>query len=262
MDFNEVEDSTAFYLKFLKALMVSEDLPAFLQEADELGIHYQSVPLLEMLRDLVKGYTYEHSLPPQIADCIYNFVGICRFIADTDEEDRKLRWAVCNEILGLLNESKGKEEYPFYPSLINHFYSGKLARLWNHLLYQGDSELGKQKLDTFTNLEYYILYSHTELLDEEEFLSFICDFLLNGSYLEIVQSLMRELPKLKQDAYFLKRVRRVLTENENLKQEYEGNPTDSEYELDEDDDDIVKRKSFWRLHNKVKRKVASFYKDS
>lgn len=263
MDYNNVTDSTIFYLKFLQALLICDDLKEFLKEAEELEIDYTSIPLIEIFRDLIKAYTLNNSLPETISRNVIEYVNVCRFHSDTEtKEETSKRFSVCNDIINYMNISKDKPEYPFYPSLINHLYRG-LFRPWNHFLYANNPEGMQQLLNSYLSLEYYVLYSHTELLGDIDFMAFGCSFLLNGAYLESVEFLLQDIPTLANDPTFLRRIRKILKENENLLKEYQGNPVaSSDSYLEDEDTEYVTDKYFWRLHNKVKKKIEKCSKDS
>lgn len=256
--------STLLYLKFLQALLVCEDLNSFLLEAEELGVDYKSIPLLEMFRDIVGAYTTDYSLPAFIENNVTGFMNISRFsMPEEDNQNRTKRFEICNQIIAHVNGSKGKSEYPFYPSLINHLYHGIISRTWNHFLYANNPDAMKKLLDSYLSIEYYILYSHTAILQDQEFMAFGCNFLLNGAYLESIEFLLNEIPELENDPLFIKRIRKILLENENLLNEYQGNPIEgSESYLEDGDEEFVKDKYLWKLHHKVKKKVNRVQKDS
>ncbi len=256
--------STLLYLKFLQALLVCEDLKSFLEEADELGIDYKSISLLEMFNEIVGAYTKEHSLPFSIENNVTSFVNISRFSKpEEDRQDKAERFQICNQIISSINESRGKKEYPFYPTLINHLYHGIISRTWNHFLYANNPEAMKKLFDSYLSIEYYVLYSHAEIVNDQEFMAFGCSFLLNGAYLESIEFLLDEIPELENDSIFIQRVRKILLENENLLSEYQGNPVaSSESYLEDDDEGFVKDKYLWKLHNKVKKKINRLKKDS
>lgn len=256
--------NTILYLKFLQALLVCDDLNEFLGEADELGIEYHTVSLLEMFREIITAYTTNHSLPSDIERNAISFIHLNRFYSEEEsKEEKSRRVEVCNDMISSINRSKGKEEYPFYPAFINHLYHGFLSRTWNHYLYANSPEAMKELFDSYIAIEYYILYSHTEILSDKEFMVFACEFLLNGGYLEAIQFLLDEVPELENDPVFIKRIRKILNENENLLHEYEGQPvSESDTYLEEGDDELIKDKYFWKLHKKVKAKLNRLPKDS
>jgi len=264
MNYKKTADANIFYLKFLQALMVCDNVNDFLREAKELGIHYDSIPLLEIFKDIVGAYTSSWSLPSHITKNIFDYIGVCRYHSDEEtKEETSRRFELCNDIINDLNTSKTKPLYPFYPNLIDKIYRSFVARMINHVAYN-TNPIGMQEfLDSFVSIEYYVLFSHSHLLEDSEFMQFGCSFLLNGTYLEAIDFLIREIPELANDAIFLKRTRKILTENENLLSEYEGNPvSSSDSYLEEDDTEYVTDKSFWKLHNKVKKNIARYQKDS
>ncbi len=256
--------STILYLKFLQAMLVCEDLNEFLKEADELGIDYNSISLLEMFREIIEAYTTNHSLPSTIEANAASFVQMSRFSCPEEEKENKSkRVQICNDIVMKLNNSKGKEEYPFYPALINHLYHGIIFRTWNHFLYAKSPNEMKSLFDSYISIEYYIFYSHTELVKDSEFLAFGCSFLLNGAYLEAIEFLLDEYPELENDPVFINRIRKILVENENLLSEYQGTPIKgSESFLEDEDEEFVKDKYFWKLHKKMKIKLNKLKRDS
>jgi len=256
--------STLLYLKFLQALIVCDDLNSFLEEADELGIDYKSFPLLEMSREIVGAYTTEHSLPHTIEKNVVNFISIHRSVAQEKiGEEKSKRIELCNQVITSVNQSRGKKEYPFYPALINHLYHGIISNIWNHYLHANNPEAMTTLLDSYISLEYYVLYSHAELLSDQEFMAFGCNFLLNGAYLESIEFLLDEIPELENDPVFIRRIRKILTENENLLSEAQGKPVaESESYLEEDDQQYIKDKYLWKLQRKVKKRINRLQKDS
>lgn len=262
MDYHNEEDATIFYLKFIQSIMCQECLEEFLEEAEEFGIQYTSIAVLEMIRDLVKAYTEKTSLPEEISKNIFQFVSHCRFVEE-DSEGKKRRFQVCNEIIESLNRSRNYPRYPFYESIINYFYTNLVERTLVHARLSVDKENMEEELRACVVMEYYILYAQGPLVSEEEFMSFGVNFLLNDSYLGIVRNMLIKLPKLRKDHIFLKRTSKILDYNEDLLAEAEGHPDpNSDCTLDEGDTDIVQDKDFWKLHNKVKMKVARYQKDS
>lgn len=255
--------STILYLKFLQALLVCKDLNEFLEEADEFGINYNTIPVLEIFSQIVSAYTLEHSLPHTIENNVLGFINIQRFHRKEEQsEEHTRRIELCNQIISAINCSKGKKEYPFYPALINHLYHGFIFKTWNHYLYANSPEQMKDLFDSYISIEYYILYSHVEILNDQEFMVFACNFLLNGAYLEAIQFLLDEIPELENDPMFIARIRKILLENENLLSEYQGNPIEgSESYLEDEDEEYVKDKYFWKLHRKVKNRLKKL-KDS
>ena len=97
MDFNNINDSTIFYLKFLKAIFLTENLTELLKLAENLEIDYKSIDLLKMLRDFVRPQTQKHSLPSNVAENLYTFVNISRF--SYTPEDKKERFEISNDII-------------------------------------------------------------------------------------------------------------------------------------------------------------------
>lgn len=255
--------STILYLKFLQALLVCKDITEFLEEADEFGIDYKTVSVLEIFSQIIGAYTTEHSLPRDIENNVLNFLSIQRVPNENEEkEERSRRIEICNGIISCINRSKGKPEYPFYPSLINHLYHGFIFKTWNHYLYANSPDQMKDLFDSYISIEYYVLYSHAEILNDQEFMLFACNFLLNGAYLEAIEFLLDEIPELENDPIFIARIRKILIENENLLSEYQGNPIEgSESYLEDEDEEYVKDKYFWKLHRKVKKRLTKL-KDS
>ncbi len=264
MNYMDTKDSTIFYLKFLQALMVCDNIPDFLKEAEELELNYTSLALLETFRDIINAYTSSWSLLSNITRNIFDYISFCRYQSDEEtKEETKKRYALCNDIINALNTSKDKEEYPFYPNLINKIYRNFIPRMINHAAYASNPSGMQEFLNSFLIIEYYVLYSHSHLLEDTEFMAFGCSFLLNGTYLEAIDFLLDEIPELASDTIFLKRIRKILTENENLLSEYEGKPVPgSDSYLEDDDEQYVSDKSFWKLHNKVKKKIVRYQKDS
>ncbi len=265
MDYTRPEDCTIFYLKFLQALFCQKDIVDFLEEAKELGIHTTSIPLLEITRDLVKAYTKGYSLPEEISYNIFYFVQEGRFAQEEEDslEEKKVRCDVCNEIISAINSSKGKREYPFFPALINHFYINLVERTLSHAAYNQNPESLKDFLRDCTSIEYYILFSHTSLVEEKDFMSYGWNFLLNDVYLHCVQLLLRDIPLLRKDETFLGRVSVILDYNDALKREADGHPDENcDCTLEEDDSEIVNSKAFWKLQKKLKQKVLRYQKDS
>lgn len=264
MDYTKEADSTMFYLKFLQALMVCDNMREFLEEAKELGIHYTSIAVLQTFKEIVDAYTSSWSLPSNISRNVIDYVSVCRFRSDEEtKEETAKRFDVCNDIINAINSSQGKPLYPFYTTIINQVYHGFVSKALNHIAYARNPEWMEEFLNSLLSLEYYVLYSHSHLLQDSEFMEFGCSFLLNGTYLEAVDFLLRDIPELSNDPIFLRRIRKVLTENENLLSEYNGNPIDgSDSYLEDDDTEFVADKDFWKLHDKVKKKVERYQKDS
>ena len=264
MDYNTVEDATLFYLKFLQNVMIQEDLGDFLDEAEELGIQYTTLPFLELTRDLVKAYTKHTRLPLKINDNLFYFVGKCRFISEKEtSSNRKRRFQLCNEIVEAIHDSSFKPQYPFYQSLANYFYLNPVERALYCARLSLEEEGAKQQIRALAGSEYYILYSQSTLVTEEEFIEFAVNYLLNFGYLRVVRNLLQKIPKLRHDEVFLTRTKKVLDLNDQLLEEAKGNPIlECECTLEEDDKEIVENKSFWKLQEKVKRKVANYQKDS
>lgn len=256
MDLNNITNATIFYLKFIKAIFLTDDLTSLLKLANELEIDYKSLELLKMLRDFVKPHTTNHSLPDNVANNIYTFVNIVRF--SYTAEDKKERFEISNDIIGMLNESQGKKEYPLYQSLIASYFP-KVKDAFNHSLsYINDPDVIKSEIAAITELEYIVLYSHSETLDIDEFIEDICeDLILSPVYLFAIDHLLREYPGIMKDDKFMSRIRFILKNNELLLDQYYGS-LDEEcfYDLDEDDEATVKDKNFWKLHEKVKKKVG------
>jgi len=94
-------------------------------------------------------------------------------------------------------------------------------------------------------------------------MAFGCNFLLNGAYLESIEFLLDEIPELENDPVFIRRIRKILTENENLLSEAQGKPVaESESYLEEDDQQYIKDKYLWKLQRKVKKRINRLQKDS
>ena len=132
------------------------------------------------------------------------------------------------------------------------------------LSYQNNPDLVKSELAAIAGLEYIILYTHSDVVDIDEFMEEVCeDLLLSSVYLVAVEHLLREFPNMKYDKRFMSRVRFVLRNNELLLKQYNGTlDEDCIYELNEDDEEAIKNDNFWKLHQKVKRKVGIIKKDS
>lgn len=262
MDLNTEYNATVFYLKFLKAVFVTNDLNELLRMARELGIDYTSVELLKMLRDLIIPYTQNNSLPEHVNQNLYNYLNICRF--EYDSEERKERFELCNEILGYINASKGKTPYPLYQSMINSYYSNFLERIKYHALFVTDPDIVTTILSSAAELEYLILFFHSTVIDKEEFEEDISeDLILSLVYLLANDHLLREDPSLLKDKLYLSRLSYVLKNNELLLQEHKGTPDeDCLFELDPEDEEALNNKKFWKLHQKIKNKVLKAQKDS
>lgn len=253
MDLKIERNATIFYLKFLRAIFVTNDLNELLRMARELGIDYTSLELLKMLRDLVIPHTQSNSLPEISVQNLYNYLNICRF--EVDDDDKKERFEICNEILGYINSSKGKVQYPLYQSMINSFYSNFFERIKYHALFATEPEIVTPILSSATELEYLILFFHSEVIEEDEFEEDISeDLVLSLVYLLAVDHLLREYPSLLKDKLFLSRLSYILNNNELLFKEYNGSPDeDCLFELAPDDEDSLKDKKFWKLHQKSKK---------
>ena len=262
MDFNNINDSTIFYLKFIKAIFLSSNLTELLSLAEEFGIDYKSVELLKMMRDFVRPQTKEHSLPKSVADNIYSFVNISRFAYTA--EDKKERFAVSNDIIGMLNGSQDKPELHLYQAAIASYFPSAKDTFFHLLAYQNNPEIIKEELAAIAGLEYIILYTHSDVVNIDKFMEEICnDLLLSSVYLVAVDHLLHEFPSMKYDKKFIDRVKFVLRNNELLLKQYNGTlDEDCMYELNEDDEDAIKDDKFWQLHQKVKRKVGIEKKDS
>ncbi len=254
MDLLKEKDATIFYMKFLKTILVTKDLKETLRMAQELGIDYTSVELLKMLRDLIKAYTQETSLPLEANNNIYEYLNLCRFSFDDTHSERV---ELCNEIIALLNVSKGKPPYPLYPSMINSYFENFMERIHHHVLYAVNPESEELLLSSVAELEYLILFLHSTLIDDEEFAFDISeDLVLSLEYLLATNHLLREDPTLLRDKLYLSRLRYILKNNDLLLQEYQGKPDDDcIFELDDEDEAIIKDKKFWKLHTKIKKKV-------
>lgn len=262
MDFNNINDSTIFYLKFLKAIFLTENLTELLKLAENLEIDYKSIDLLKMLRDFVRPQTQKHSLPSNVAENLYTFVNISRF--SYTPEDKKERFEISNDIIGMLNGSKYNPELPLYQSLIASYFPNVKEAFNQGLAYRENPEVIKAELAAITEIEYIILYSHSDIVSIDEFIEDACeDLLLSSVYLFAIDHLLRENPNLLNDKKFMHRVRFILTNNELLLKQYNG-ALDEEcfFDLDEDDEQTIKDEKFWKLHNKVKKKVMTRRKDS
>lgn len=256
MDLNNITNATIFYLKFIKAIFLTDDLTSLLKLANELEIDYKSLELLKMLRDFVEPHTINHSLPDNVANNLYTFVNIVRF--SYTPEDKKERFEISNDIIGMLNESQGKKEYPLYQSLIDSYFPKFTDALNQALTYNSDPDIIKAEIGAITELEYVVLYSHSETVDIDEFIEDLCeDLILSPVYLFAIDHLLREHPEISKDDKFMSRVRFILKNNELLLKQYHGT-LDEEcfFDLDEDDEATVKDKNFWKLHEKVKKKVG------
>ena len=262
MDLNNEYNATIFYLKFLRAIFVTNDLNELLRMARELGIDYTSLELLKMLRDLVIPYTQNNSLPEVSVQNLYNYLNICRF--DIDEDDKKEHFEICNEILGYLNASKDKVQYPLYQSMINSFYYNFFERIKYHALFVAEPEIVTPILSSAAELEYLALFFHSEIIEDEAFEEDISeDLILSLTYLLAIDHLIREYPSLLKDKLFLSRLSYILNNNELLLKEHNGNPNDDcLFELAPDDEAALKDKKFWKLHQKIKKKVLKAQKDS
>ena len=261
MDLNDTRNSTIFYLKFLKAIFVTNDLNELLRMAKELGIDYISTELLKMLRDLIIPYTQNNSLPESVYQNLYAYLNICRF--EVDEVDKSERFKICNDILGYINTSKGKTPYPLYQSMINSFYPSFLERIQYHSLYLTEPTVVENILCSATELEYLILFFHSTVIEDDEFEDISEDLILSMVYLLATDHLLCENPSLLNDQLYISRLRFVLRNNELLLQAHNGNLIEEcDFELNPEDASALSDKSFWKLHNKIKKKVLKAQKDS
>ena len=225
MNYDNEKDCTIFYLKFIQAMMCQTDLDDFLKEADELGIHYTSLPVLEMMRDLVKAYSNGYSLPKEIKDNIFSYLQRARYVQEEESlENHAKRFSLCNDIIRVLHDSMRSPEYPFYVSFIRRFYPNPIKSLIMQLRSITDPEEGKEIVRTFAATEYYILYSHSSLLSDEEFMGVGANFLLNGAYLMCIENLLKQYPELGESPLFLERTSKILDYNDALMDEYQGKP--------------------------------------
>ena len=75
--------------------------------------------------------------------------------------------------------------------------------------------------------------------------------------------MLDEIPELENDPVFIRRIRKILTENENLLSEAQGKTVaESESYLEEDDQQYIKDKYLWKLQRKVKKRINRLQKDS
>ena len=126
-----------------------------------------------------------------------------------------------------------------------------------------DPEEGKEIVRTFAATEYYILYSHSSLLADEEFMGVGANFLLNGAYLMCIENLLKQYPELGESPLFLERTSKILDYNDALMDEYQGKPnSDADCTLEPGDEEDMQDKNLWKEHNKVKKKVNQLKKDS
>lgn len=256
MDFNNNTDATIFYLKFLKAIFLTENLTELLNTTEELEIDYKSIELLKMLRDFIRPQIENHSLPTNIAENLYTFVNISRF--SYTEEDKKERFEVSNDIIGMLNCSKYNPELPLYQSLITSYFPNAKEAYNQLLMYRAEPSSTKAEFAAITEIEYIILYTHSNLVEIDEFIQDASeDLVLSLVYLFAIDHLLRESPMLLKDEKFLSRVRFILTNNELLLKQYHGqNDEECYFDLDETDEETIKDKKFWQLHQKIKKKIG------
>ncbi len=260
-----LENNTLVCLKFIQSMLVQQDVKEFLEEAKNEEFDYTSIAMLQLTRDYVKALTMDYSLPDDVKYNVESYVSTCRFEVfnqEESEDERKKRFEISNDIVCLIHGSYGKEPYPYFPSLINHFYPHSFSRTLMHLQYLSNTDIIKEQLCMLTTLEYYILLSHL-ILEDEEFMEIGVAFLLQDSYFIGVTALLDSYPYLEDNPTFLKRVKKILTYNEELLAIYHGAPEESsDYYLEESDMDIVGDRRFWKQHQKLKKKMAKLKKGS
>lgn len=256
MDLTDEKNATIFYLKFLKAIIVTQDLKSLLDMAENLGIDYTSVELLKMLEDFTRQVTASYSLPEESAHNIYSFLNICRFTC-REAENQPERIELCNSIIGYLNSSKTNPPYRMYEMMINSYYVAFLDQLKFHISYALNPDAIKLLLSSVVELEYLILFMQSNLVEIDEFIEdFGEDLVLSQIYLLATDHLIREYPELLRDKTYVGRLRFVLDNNEMLLREHQGQPAEEcVYELDSDDTDALEDKRFWKLHHKIKKMV-------
>jgi len=262
MDLNNISNATKFYLKFLSAIFVTEDLNMLLTTAEQLGIDYSSIELLKMLKDLVVPYTLNNSLPDNVNQNIFSFVSICRDCGL--EEDKKERYGICNDIIGLINSSLTKPPYPLYQAMINSYYPSFMKRFKNHISFLVEPGNIKTLMSHITEIEYLVLLFHSTTIENNDFLYLYSeDFVLSFPYLFAINHLLREEPNLLDDELFCSRLNFVLRNNEQLLKVHRGKMVeDCMFDLIPEDEETLGNKAFWKLNKQVKKKVLKVQKDS
>ncbi len=259
MNLQNTRNVTIFYLKLLRAICVTKDLTDLLLKLDDLKIDYSSIELLKMLQKLIKPLTINTTLSEPIKKNLFNYINICRFV-ETDPEEHSERVSICNELIRMLNESENKPLFPFYKSMANKYF----RRPFERVLLALDYESMEDMLSVAAELEFLVLYFHSDEVSELDFIEDASEeLLLNNWYLLCNISILSEFPELLCDRKYVSRIKFILDNNEALRRQYQGyQDEDCLFDLDQDDKEIIENKSFWKNQKRLRKMLKRKEKDS
>jgi hypothetical protein len=266
MRYESKEDYTFFYLTLCFGIFYTDDIDNFFENANECIEDLFGLEFLKMVEDVITRYSAKAKLSKQTISNIYEYVNRCRFNEEieSNQELKKQVYYYCNQILTVANSQSSNDNWPAIYEEISRRYTSRKDLIFKTFSYWIDS---KRVIDSITNmreLDFLILCTHSEILDEEDFAEEIDYMLADPHYLVCLEYLLNTHPRLFSDNQFKQRALWILESNEHLISEAFGKPVkDCFYEItDEDDKKILTNRKFSKTNQKIKRKILNIKKDS
>lgn len=168
--------------------------------------------IVESLKNILEYLTSQNFLSAEVKNNISNYLMQAREIQD---DDRKRRVELINEIVGLMNSQKKDESLLFY-RLELHKRRKDLGYI---ISTRSDLEV-KNEIDNVHDSilnDHYVLVSHSHQVSDKEFEEEYLEWFTNTNiYYESINSILYEYPQIFKNEIFYNRMMKVLNINNQL----------------------------------------------
>ena len=168
--------------------------------------------IVESLKNIIEYLTSQNFLSDEVKNNISNYLMQAREIEDND---RKRRVELINEIVGLMNSQKKDESLLFY-RLELHKRRKDLGYI---ITTRSDLEVKNEIENVHDSIlnDHYVLASHSYQVSDKEFEEEYLEWFTNTNiYYESINSILYEYPQIFKNEIFYNRMMKVLNINNQL----------------------------------------------
>lgn len=194
------DDNSYYQYKIFELLLVESNLDEWVNN----NLVLSSYDFLEMFLDFINIYLDEDYLGPSMKNNVLNYLNLVRFKGYKDVKKIEL----INYIIRLINVHRGNKYLDYY-----RYEMYKRTGNDDYLKYPFDmiTVNGEEKLFKSMQYDQFVLLSHSEEIDDEEFdCDFLNDLSSNMNYFESINCMLYEYPRIFCNDLFVERFNKVV----------------------------------------------------
>jgi len=256
MNFESIDDRSYFYAALFHAVLYAQNIKGFITDLEEQGIRFIDNEALLAANRFFSKYAEETKISQHSIKNIYEFANYCRFDHKANQ-DRERIFSHCNEMMGFANRLNQNPSENGYISEIRRRYAniGERTRTLMNLVITPKET--KEMIHYAIELDFWILFTHSVIYDEDDFKFAAESMLADPVYLYCIERFLYQRPQLFQNKVFVSRVLSILKTNDHMLAEMNGEDVDECIYEPSDDEDIecLKDKVFIRKNRELKQRI-------